>query len=135
MISSTIEIRVLGRKIFLKMPKNDIDIHFVKGITYSRWNQNQLVWEVPHYPGNLDKLMAYFGDRVSLITEDETIATRHANKPILAKNEVLIIKTQTKRLKLLFGFISELIKHIKTIPMQAGTAKTNGGQFLTVSNS
>ncbi|MDN3203229.1 tyrosine-type recombinase/integrase [Algoriphagus sp. C2-7] len=98
------------------MPKNDTDIHFVKGILYSRWNQTKIVWEVPNYPGNLEKLVAHFGDRISLITKDEKIITGHTNKSIVAKNEVLIIKTQTKRLRLLFGFIPELIKQVKTIP-------------------
>jgi site-specific recombinase XerD len=120
---SAIEIRVLGRKILLKMPKNDGDIHFVKGIAYARWNQNQFVWEVPHYPGNLEKLFTYFGDRISLIERDEAIGTTHAAKPKLTKNEVLMIQTQNKRLKLLFGFIPELIKHIKTIPYASWDTK------------
>lgn len=116
MDSKSIEIRVVGRKILLKMPKDEADIHFVKGITYARWNQNQFVWEVPHYPGNLEKLTAYFRERVSLLEKDEEIPTTNTNKPIIAKNEILVIQTQNKRIKLIFGFVPALIKHIKTIP-------------------
>ncbi|WP_339867349.1 tyrosine-type recombinase/integrase [uncultured Algoriphagus sp.] len=98
------------------MPKNDTDIHFVKGITYARWNQNQFVWEVPHYPGNLEKLKAYFGDRITLIEKDEVINLNHVAKPTIEKDEILIIQIQKNRLKLLFAYVPELIKHIKTIP-------------------
>ncbi|MGW8123257.1 hypothetical protein ACV07N_11410 [Roseivirga echinicomitans] len=78
--SKAIEIRVVGRKILLKMPKQESDIQFVKGIIYSRWNQSQFVWEIPHYPGNLEKLITYFGDRISLIEKEESIATTLSKK-------------------------------------------------------
>tara|TARA_R110002020_G_scaffold96083_3_gene230405 strand:+ start:1827 stop:3191 length:1365 start_codon:yes stop_codon:yes gene_type:complete len=113
---TSIEIRVFGRKILLRMPKNEADIHFVKGIIYARWNQNQFLWEVPHYPGNLEKLKEYFGDRITLIEIDEVINSNHVAKPTIAKNEILIIQTEKNRLKLLFAYVPELIKHIKSIP-------------------
>ena len=115
---TSIEIRVFGRKILLRMPKNEADIHFVKGIIYARWNQNQFLWEVPHYPGNLEKLKEYFGDRITLIEIDEVINSNHVAKPTIAKNEILIIQTEKNRLKLLFAYVPELIKHIKSIPYQ-----------------
>ena len=113
---TAIEIRVVGRKILLKMPKHESDIQFVKGIIYSRWNQGQFVWEIPHYPGNLEKLITYFGDRISLIEKEEIIATTNTIMPTISQNEILMIKTQNKRIKLIFAFVPELIKHIKTIP-------------------
>ncbi|TXE02005.1 tyrosine-type recombinase/integrase [Algoriphagus aquimarinus] len=116
MHSTTVEIRVAGRKILLKMPKNEADIRFVKGITYARWNQSLFVWELPHYPGNLEKLISYFGDRISVIQKEESIQTNNTVKPIISNNEILAVQTPTKRIKLIFGFVPELIKHIKTIP-------------------
>ncbi len=105
------------------MPKNEADIHYVKGLNYARWNLSQFVWEVPHYPGNLEKLLAYFGDRVSLLEKEETISTNNSTKPLINKNEVLGIQTPNKRIKLIFGFIPELIKHIKTIPYASWDSK------------
>lgn len=116
METPAIEIRVVGRKILLKMPKNETDISFVKGITYSKWDGSQFVWQIPHYPGNLEKILAYFGDRIKLLEKKEEIETPSVQKPVIEKNEVLAIKSQNKRIKLIFAFHPELIKQIKTIP-------------------
>jgi len=116
MHSTTVEIRVAGRKILLKMPKNEADIRFVKGITYARWNQSLFVWELPHYPGNLEKIVAYFGDRVHSITKSEEIPVNLKGHSTLQKNQVLMIRTNSGRMKLIFGYLTELIKSIKTIP-------------------
>ncbi|WPR76528.1 site-specific integrase [Algoriphagus sp. NG3] len=118
-----IQIRVIGRKILLKMPKNEADISFIKGITYSRWSQSKYLWEVPHYPGNLEKLIAYFGDRLAVVERDESIPTSSAQKPVIKKNEVLAIQTRNKRIKLIFGYHADFIKHIKTIPYASWDSK------------
>lgn len=44
------------------MPKDDVDIVFVKSITNAKRNQKSFVWVIPHYPGNLEKLVNYFGN-------------------------------------------------------------------------
>lgn len=111
-----IEIHVSGRKIFLKMPKNEEDITFVTGIRYSRWIKDQYLWEIPHYPGNLEKLESYFGSRISKLTKNESIDTKNTRHPRISKNELLAIVTPNKRIKLIFGYIPQLVKFIKTIP-------------------
>ncbi|MBN7813575.1 site-specific integrase [Algoriphagus sp. H41] len=111
-----IEIRVSGRKILVRMPKNEADIQLVRAIRFSRWNPGLMVWEVPHYPGNLEKLTSHFGDRIKLLEKDEVISTLAPSRQTIAKDELLAIQTPNKRLKLIFGFIPDLIKHIKTVP-------------------
>lgn len=111
-----IEIQVIARKILLKMPKNEQDIQFIRSIPYVRWNKSAFHWEVPHYPGNLEKLIAYFGDRVHSITKSEEIPVNLPGHPTIQKDQVLMIRTNSGRIKLVFGYLTELIKHIKTIP-------------------
>lgn len=112
----SIEIQVSGRKIFLKMPKNKEDITFVKSIRYSRWIQDHYLWEIPHYPGNLEKLKSYFGSRIKKLSIDASIDTVKSRQQRVPENELLAIVTPNKRIKLIFGYIPQLAKFIKTIP-------------------
>jgi integrase/recombinase XerD len=111
-----ISLLVTKTKILLKMPKNEQDIQFIRSMPYVRWNKSAFHWEVPHYPGNLEKIIAYFGDRVNSITKSEEIQLNLKSQSTLQKNQVLMIRTNSGRIKLLFGYLTELIKHIKTIP-------------------
>jgi len=88
-----IEIQVIGRKILLKMPKNEQDIQLIRSIPYVRWNKSSFHWEIPHYPGNLEKIIAYFGDRVHSITKSEEIPVNLKSHSTLQKDQVLIIRT------------------------------------------
>jgi integrase/recombinase XerD len=116
MYSTKIEIQVIGRKILLKMPKNEQDIQLIRSIPYVRWNKSAFHWEIPHYPGNLEKILTYFGDRVHSITKSEEIPVNLKSHSTLQKNQVLMIRTNSGRIKLIFGYLTELIKYIKTIP-------------------
>ncbi|MFT4857871.1 MAG: integrase/recombinase XerD [Planctomycetota bacterium] len=116
MNASPISLLVTETKILLKMPKNEQDIQFIRSMPYVRWNKSAFHWEVPHYPGNLEKIIAYFGDRVHSITKSEEIPVNLKKYSALQKNQVMMIRTNSGRIKLLFGYLTELIKHIKTIP-------------------
>jgi site-specific recombinase XerD len=111
-----IQIQVIARKILLKMPKNEQDIQFIRSMPYVRWNKSAFHWEVPHYPGNLEKIIAYFGDRVHSIIQSAEIPVNLPGHTTIQKDQVLMIRTNSGRIKLLFGYLTELIKHIKTIP-------------------
>lgn len=112
-----IEVEIIGRKIILKMPKNEADIQFIRSIQYTRWNKEGFFWDVPHYPGNLERIKQYFGERISKLTEHEQIEVKIIGKEHkIGKNEVLIIKSRSGRLKLVFGFHAGLMKVIKAIP-------------------
>lgn len=111
-MNKAVEIEVKGRKILLKMPKNEADISFVRGILYSRWNKDLFLWELPHYPGNLEKLESYFGKRISKLTKEELHQSTTTPKTTIEKTEILAIITQNRRIKLLFGYFPTLIKTI-----------------------
>lgn len=112
-----IRIEVLGKKILLKMPKNDTDVHFVRSLKYSRWITQQYIWEISNYPGNLDLVCDYFKERIDELIQHQTteIAIKEETRKI-AKNEILVIKTKTSRLKLIFGFDKGFMNLIKKFP-------------------
>ncbi len=113
-----VSIIVFGRKIAVKLPKNEIDTRFLLGLRYSRWDARQFCWVVPNYPGNLDLIKDYFKDRVTeLVVHDEFETKTGANvERKLGKNDLLIIKTKTGRLRIISVFNKELAKAIKNIP-------------------
>ena len=111
-------IELINRKILLKMPKSDADVKFVLSLRYSRWLKSDYRWEIPNYPGNLDLINDHFGNRISEIKDHNTIApvAGSANTRIINRNEVLLIKTRSGRVKIIAGFNKKLIEAIKQIP-------------------
>jgi len=119
-----IKIEVIGRKIILKMPKNDADIKFINTLKYSRWDWRMFCWEIPNYPGNLDLINDYFKDRIDeLVIHDNFDISINKETRILGNKELIIIKTKTGRLKLIFGFDNDLRELIKTYPYHSWDAK------------
>lgn len=119
-----IEVEIIGRKIILKMPKNEADIQFIRSIQYAKWNKDGFFWDVPHYPGNLERIKQYFGERISKLTEREELEVKISGQEHkINKNEVLIIKSRSGRLKLIFGFHAGLMKVIKTFPYNKWDSK------------
>ncbi|WP_373523836.1 site-specific tyrosine recombinase/integron integrase [Aquiflexum sp.] len=120
-----IELEIIGRKIILKMPKNEADIQFIRGIMYARWNKEGFFWEIPHYPGNLEKLKGYFGERLTKISERPVIEVLQKDEPVfLEKNQVLMVRTNKGRLLIFFGFHAGLMKVVKTFPYYQWDTKT-----------
>ena len=113
-----IDIEVIGRRIFIKMPKNEIDIRFLRSFNYTRWDKKGFCWVVPHYPGNLELLKDYFKERItSLVQYSEVeVQTSNTEKRNISVDAILIIKTQTGRLKIIFTYNKELSKILNTIP-------------------
>ena len=113
-----ISVMVLGRQIAIKLPKNETDTRFILGLRYSRWDGKQYCWIVPNYPGNLDLIKDYFKERITeLVVHDEIETAINSNtQRTINKNDLLVIKTTSGRLKIIFGYNNELINAIKNIP-------------------
>ncbi|MFH1159391.1 MAG: tyrosine-type recombinase/integrase [bacterium] len=115
---SRVYVEVLGRTIILKLPKDQLDIHFIRSIRYSRWDGKQFCWVVPHYPGNLDLIREYFKERISdlIIHDDIDIDPGSHTQRQIRRNELLIIKTAAGRLKLIFAYNTALTSCIGKLP-------------------
>jgi len=62
-----IAIELSGKSIFLKMPKNETDIQFVRTFQYLRWDNAHFRWVVPNYGKNLELIKNYFNTRITRI--------------------------------------------------------------------
>ncbi len=121
-----IKLDVFERKILLKLPKNENDIQFIRTILYSKWDKIHFHWVIPNYPGNLERIQSYFGNRIHQLTEhlSESTNFQDPNQNIVKnRGEVLLIQTQTKRIRIVFGFNLQLMSFIKKIPYHSWDAK------------
>lgn len=123
-IENPVSIEVIGRKILIQLSKNEVDIQFLRSLRFSKWNKNIFRWEIPDFPGNLDLLNDYFGNRViSLIIHSSHTVDGPNGQREAARDELLIFKTLTGRLKLIFGFNKALTAKIKQYPYHSWNAK------------
>ncbi len=113
--TNNIEIYQVNRKIQVKMPKNEEDIKFIKTIRFSQWNQRLFRWELPNYPGNLEKLKDYFKGRISVITVSDCIEASDKERKS-GIGEVLCIRTLAGRIRIIGAYHHELSKIIKKVP-------------------
>lgn len=120
-----VKIEVIARKIILKLPKNENDTKFLSNFKYSRWDGKLYAWLIPHYPGNLELINEYFRNRISHLQIHEEIPVQNTeNKTIqIQKNEVLVIKTNANRLKIIFAYNPILSKEIKKYPLHSWDSK------------
>lgn len=114
-----IVLEVFERKIILIIPKNEQDISFIRTILYSKWDKVHFQWTIPNYPGNLERIQHYFGKRIEQYIEHETEVFDVKNPNLIStkkRNEVMLIKTKNKRIRILAGFQLKLMNFIKKIP-------------------
>lgn len=120
-----VSVEVINRKILLKLPKNEADINFIRTLRYFRWLKNERVWEIPDYPGNLDLIRDYFKDRISEIRMHDSIELKQGVEAArsIRRDEVLMIKTRSGRVKIIAAFNKVLISAIREIPYSRWDAK------------
>ncbi len=123
--SSGIFITVHGRSISVKLPRNELDTRFILGLRYSRWDKKQFCWIVPNFSENLNLLRNYFKERnpsIDVYADSEIYATYDVKRKI-EKNELLIIKTNSGRLKLFFNYDNVVTKAVRVIPYAQWNAR------------
>ena len=113
-----IEIEVAGRRIFVRMPKNATDIQFVRSFQYVRWDPNGFCWVIPHYKNNLELLQSYFGQRVTLLQAHPNmeVAVTPSQKRWLPREQLLLIRTPSGRLRVIFSPNATLTEVVRSIP-------------------
>jgi site-specific recombinase XerD len=134
-------------RIFLKFPYDTHIIKRIRQIRGSKWSQTHKAWHIPFnkeslehlkeinplgndiFPELIDtpddlseKIKAHFGERIAKLVIDETIEEPVSGK-IIAKKEVYVFKTKQGRLRVVFGYIKEMINAIKKFPYSRWDAK------------
>ncbi len=121
---SSVIVEVIGRKILVKMPKNEIDVKFILTFRFSSWEKEQRMWVIPNYSDNLELIKAYFKDRISQIIVHKAIEINtKQNTYKINEKDVLVVKTPNGRLKVVFGFNKNLTLGIKKMPFWSWDSK------------
>lgn len=120
-----VSVTVSGRRIILKLSKNQADTQFILSLRYARWDKQQFCWIVPNYPGNLDLIKDHFKERITeILIFDEYPSTETGSAPRkIAADQLLLIRTKRGRLKVIFGFNKALTVAIKKIPYSTWNAQ------------
>jgi site-specific recombinase XerD len=106
------------------MPKVLADVKLVTSIKYARWNKTNWFWEIPNYPGNLDLLKDYFGDRINELVVHDTIEIEVNETTVqIRPNELLIYKTRKGRMRIIAGFNADLIRFVQKFPYHSWDAQ------------
>ena len=112
-----IKLDVFERRILLKLPKNERDIQFIRSMHFCKWDKIHFHWVIPNYPGNLERIQFYFGERINQCIEHFSEQTDFQNTSLnVSKNrdEVLLIQTPSKRIRIVFGFICSSCARLPT---------------------
>lgn len=116
-----VSMHITGKRIILKLPKNEKDIQLIRTLNYSRWDKNQFCWIIPNYRENATILKEYFHNRLKEITIEPP---QTAEKPIKRLGtDLLVIKTNSGSLRIIFSFNNELANEIRKFPYHSWNAE------------
>jgi len=104
---------VFDKKIFIKMPVNEVDIQFIKSLKYSKWDKTRKIWHVTNYGTNLEKIKSHFGIRLK---ESELVKSEDVYSAWNNSVEIKIVRTLSGRLKIIGRYDKALNTRIKEFP-------------------
>jgi site-specific recombinase XerD len=121
---SDIVIEVTAKSIFIKMPKNDTDIQFVRSFKFTRWDSASYIWKIPNFGRNLEMIKSYFAERAtdivlaeSAVTEPNLLQDTEKTTPMFTKSDLLVINQSNKVLCLYFAFNKAISTQLKRLPL------------------
>jgi site-specific recombinase XerD len=120
-IEKNVSIHITGKRIIIKLPKNDRDIQLIRTLKFSRWDKINYCWIVPNYGKNAEILKDFFATRIKEITEE--LAENHELRMVQEKTKLLAVKSNTGSLRLIFGFNKNLANEIRKFPFSKWNAE------------
>ncbi|MBP1664487.1 MAG: site-specific recombinase XerD [Bacteroidetes bacterium] len=119
-----ISIEIYPKAILIKTPKNEADIQFLRTFKYARWINDLFCWKIPNYNRNAELIKNYFDSRNPVITEhkhEQIQPFKQPNqtnsRPAFTKNDVLVVNSAGRILRIYFCFNPEIQQQVKRIPM------------------
>jgi site-specific recombinase XerD len=111
-----ITIEITEKHIFVKMPKNEADIQYIRSYNFAQWDIHNYCWVVPNHRNNATNIVAYFQPRNPEIKEyHSTVEKTNDTSTTFNKNEMVVLNN-FQVLKVCFSYNKEVVAEIKKIP-------------------
>jgi integrase/recombinase XerD len=112
-----IAIRITPRRLFITLPQNDADYHYLISFRFAHWDANNRQWIIPNYRNNLALLTSYFAGR-NLHTETITpLSVETPSLPQYQAGQLLVINQHNQTLRIYFCYNQSIIQQIKQLPL------------------
>jgi len=116
-METIITIEVVGKRLFVQLPKNAADIQYIRSFTYAYWDKGTFRWVVPNYKRNLELLKSFFGDRLNAVVfAPPAIVSPASDNRAIKPDTLLAIKKPSGRLCLLCPRNPEVESLIHSFP-------------------
>lgn len=119
---ASIQIIINSTQIFIRLPRNEADIQFLRSFRYAAWDADRFCWKIPNYGRNVENIRKYFGGREVSYSEQTTVLLQKDDRPMYRKEELLVVNNQNRVLKVFFAYNKDIIEQLKII----GYAQWNG---------
>jgi integrase/recombinase XerD len=114
--NNVLTIEITDKHVFVKMPKNDEDIHYIRSFKYAQWDSWNYCWTIPNVRNTAANIVAYFQQRNPVVTEYHSAILKENNtEATFTKNEMLVINN-SRILKVYFSYNKNVLAEIKRIP-------------------
>jgi len=122
---ASIEVEYNKSIIYLKIPKNDTDIQFLRSFQHARWDNANYRWTIPNWGRNLSLLLDYLKDRDVTVTEHASVRVVDNNATAFQPNEILAVNLNSKLLKVFLLFHRDIVLLLKCIPLSRWNDEEN----------
>ena len=112
-----IHLKVTPTLIFVTLPKNEANIHYLRSFKFARWDSNNYQWIIPNYHNNIDLLKKYFQGRKTRLEEIESMRIDESLQPDYHSKQLLAVNRHNKTLQLYFAYNQAVMFQLKQIPL------------------
>ncbi len=116
---------VQGKRIIVRIPKNDTDTQFLLSFRYVHFDKLNKHWIIPHYGKDLDLLLSYFENRqIKVVYEKNRIIQNAAGEAVEA-GKLKTYTIQNRIIRIYFVYNRPIIDAIKHIGMYRWNSSEN----------
>jgi len=117
-LNPEVEITVTHQHLYVKLPRNETDIQFLRSFRYAKWDNTNYQWVIPNYNRNLSLLQSFFAGRRLQVNEKVSLRVAgESEQPIVDKGQFLAVNVHNRTLKLYFGYNKAVIDAIKRLAL------------------
>lgn len=110
-----VHIAITPKRLFIRLPKNDTDIQYLRSFRYVNWDNANRQWIVPNYGKNLELLKSYFDKRQVSYTNSNDLRIIEKIEVEIEAGKLKVVNIRNRVLKVYVSFNHDLIVGIKKL--------------------